>query len=72
MFNRESLVAKRDAIIAEIEGKIGKVKELTNMIDQLKASILVDRGRADAIESIIGELTPKEVPNESGEDSPSA
>lgn len=55
--DRESLVARRAEVISEIEDKINRVKELTNILEQLKAAILVDRGRADVLDSLIGELT---------------
>jgi hypothetical protein len=55
--DKESLVAKRDAVVAEINEKIRRVKELTDALEQYKAAILVDRGRADALDSIIRELT---------------
>ena len=54
--DKESLGAKRDAITRDLEEKLGKLKELTNIIEQVKAAILVDRGRVDVLEGLIKEL----------------
>ena len=52
--NQESLVAKRDEAVKKTEQMLEKVKEINGVLEQLKSAILVERGRIDAFQSMIG------------------